>query len=109
LPTAGTQDDGTSGSTSAGSNVTEPTGVDEPRLDVAFDTDGDTDPDQPPSSCKVVDDMDAVGDCRMYHVTNVREDARIPQFEQPSWQLLNTYRTNAQIEDGGVCNPDPEG
>jgi hypothetical protein len=44
-----------------------------------------------------------------YHVTNVREDAKIPAFEQPSWQLLNTYRTNAQIEDGGVCNPDPEG
>ncbi|MBX7079142.1 MAG: VCBS repeat-containing protein [Nannocystaceae bacterium] len=44
-----------------------------------------------------------------YHVTNVREDATIPQFEQPSWTLLNTYRTNAQIEGGGVCNPVPEG
>jgi hypothetical protein len=44
-----------------------------------------------------------------YHVTNVREDGTIPQFEPPSWQLLNTYRTNAQIENGSVCKPDPEG
>ena len=44
-----------------------------------------------------------------YHVTNVREDGTIPQFEPPSWQLLNTYRTNAQIEGGAVCKPDPEG
>ena len=44
-----------------------------------------------------------------YHVTNVREDGTIPQFEPPSWQLLNTYRTNAQIEDGSVCKPDPAG
>ncbi len=44
-----------------------------------------------------------------YHVTNVREDGTIPQFEVPSWTLLNTYRTNAQIEGGGVCKPDPEG
>ena len=44
-----------------------------------------------------------------YHVTNVREDGTIPQDEPPSWELLNTYRTNAQIENGGVCVPDPEG
>ncbi len=44
-----------------------------------------------------------------YHVTNVREDGTIPQFEQPSWQFLNTYRTNAQIEGGGVCKPKPPG
>ena len=44
-----------------------------------------------------------------YHVTNVREDGTIPQMEPPSWELLNTYRTNAQIENGGVCVPDPEG
>ncbi|MCA9705392.1 MAG: hemolysin, partial [Myxococcales bacterium] len=44
-----------------------------------------------------------------YHVTNVREDGTIPQNEPPSWELLNTYRTNAQIENGGVCIPDPEG
>ncbi len=42
-----------------------------------------------------------------YHVTNVREDGTIPQFETPSWQELNTYRTNAQIEGGSVCVPVP--
>jgi len=40
-----------------------------------------------------------------YHVTNVREDSTIPQFEPPSWQHLNTYRTNAQIEGGALCMP----
>jgi hypothetical protein len=40
-----------------------------------------------------------------YHVTNVREDGTIPQFEQPSWQRLNTFRTNAQINGAGVCTP----
>ncbi len=40
-----------------------------------------------------------------YHVTNVREDGTIPQFEPPSWELLNTFRTNAQIESGGLCEP----
>jgi hypothetical protein len=44
-----------------------------------------------------------------YHVTNVREDGTIPQFEQPHHTLLNTFRTNAQIENGGVCKPDPRG
>jgi hypothetical protein len=44
-----------------------------------------------------------------YHVTNVREDGTIPQFESPHWELLNTYRTQAQVEGGGVCQPDPEG
>ncbi len=44
-----------------------------------------------------------------YHITNVREDGTIPQFEQPSWQMLNTYRTNAQIEGGTVCKPIPAG
>jgi hypothetical protein len=43
-----------------------------------------------------------------YHVTNVREDARIPSVEPRSWEQLNTYRTQAQIEGGGVCKP-PEG
>jgi hypothetical protein len=41
-----------------------------------------------------------------YHVTNVREDGTIPQFEPPSWEHLNTYRTNAQIEGGSVCDPE---
>ncbi|MBK7827500.1 VCBS repeat-containing protein [Nannocystis sp.] len=44
-----------------------------------------------------------------YHVTNVREDGTIPQFEPPSWQSLNTYRTNAQIEGGSLCKPEPPG
>jgi len=40
-----------------------------------------------------------------YHVTNVREDGTIPQFEKKSWQQLNTFRTNAQISGTGVCQP----
>ena len=44
-----------------------------------------------------------------YHVTNVREDATIPQFEQPNWETLNTFRTNAQIEGGSICDPEPQG
>ena len=44
-----------------------------------------------------------------YHVTNVREDGTIPQFETPHWEQLNTFRTQAQFEGGGVCKPDPEG
>jgi hypothetical protein len=44
-----------------------------------------------------------------YHVTNVREDGTIPQFEPPAWESLNTFRTNAQIEGGGICLPPPPG
>jgi hypothetical protein len=44
-----------------------------------------------------------------YHVTNVREDGTIPQYEKPNWETLNTFRTNAQIDGEGVCKPDPEG
>jgi hypothetical protein len=44
-----------------------------------------------------------------YHVTNVREDGTIPQVEPRSWELLNTFRTNAQIEGGAICNPRPAG
>ncbi|MCB9748867.1 MAG: VCBS repeat-containing protein [Myxococcales bacterium] len=44
-----------------------------------------------------------------YHVTNVREDGTIPQVEPRSWEWLNTFRTNAQIEGGGVCKPPPPG
>ncbi|MCA9705636.1 MAG: VCBS repeat-containing protein [Myxococcales bacterium] len=40
-----------------------------------------------------------------YHVSNVREDGVIPQFEPPHWALLNTFRTQAQIEGGGLCQP----
>ncbi len=44
-----------------------------------------------------------------YHVTNVREDGTIPQFEPRHWERLNTFRTNAQIEGGSVCQPRPAG
>jgi hypothetical protein len=44
-----------------------------------------------------------------YYVTNVREDSTIPQVPTPNWEVLNTYRTNAQIEGGGLCKPDPPG
>jgi len=41
-----------------------------------------------------------------YHVTNVLEDGRIPQYEPPNWETLNTFRTQAQIgAGGGVCKP----
>ena len=40
-----------------------------------------------------------------YHVTNVREDGTIPQTMKKSWQLLNTFRTNSQVEAGGNCEP----
>lgn len=40
-----------------------------------------------------------------YHVTNVREDGTIPQNEVPSWEVLNTFRTNSQIDDKGICIP----
>ena len=43
-----------------------------------------------------------------YHVTNVREDGTVPEVEPRHWELLNTFRTNAQIQGGTVCNP-PEG
>jgi hypothetical protein len=41
-----------------------------------------------------------------YHVTNVREDGTIPQHEPHSWELFNTFRTNIQIENGGICDPE---
>jgi len=44
-----------------------------------------------------------------YHVTNVREDGTIPQIQPKSWLGLNTFRTNAQIEGGGICLPPPPG
>ena len=43
-----------------------------------------------------------------YHVTNIREDGTVPQFEPPSWKQLNTYRTNAQLDNGTVCSPVPQ-
>ncbi len=44
-----------------------------------------------------------------YHVTNVREDGTIPAVQPKSWLGLNTFRTNAQIEGGGVCLPPAPG
>ncbi|HWB82409.1 MAG TPA: VCBS repeat-containing protein [Nannocystaceae bacterium] len=44
-----------------------------------------------------------------YYVTNVREDSTIPQNPVDNWETLNTFRTNAQIEGGGVCKPRPPG
>ncbi len=41
-------------------------------------------------------------------MTNVREDGTIPMVEPHHWEGLNTFRTNAQIQGGSVCNP-PEG
>jgi len=44
-----------------------------------------------------------------YHVTNVREDGTIPQFEPKSWTKFNTFRTQAQVSlGGGVCLPEPQ-
>ena len=42
-----------------------------------------------------------------YHVTNVGEDGSIPREEVRTWRLLNTFRANAQIEQGLVCQPEP--
>jgi hypothetical protein len=36
----------------------------------------------------------------------VREDGTIPTVEPPHWEGLNTFRTQAQIEGGGVCRPE---
>jgi hypothetical protein len=44
-----------------------------------------------------------------YYVTHVREDSTIPQNPEPNWASLNTFRTNAQIEGGGLCKPTPAG
>jgi hypothetical protein len=42
-----------------------------------------------------------------YHVTDVREDGVIPLAMKKSWQQLNTFRTNSQIEGQGDCVPEP--
>jgi hypothetical protein len=43
-----------------------------------------------------------------YYVTNVREDGTIPARPKPAWQVHNTYRTNIQLEAGGICTPVPD-
>jgi hypothetical protein len=40
-----------------------------------------------------------------YHVTNVREDGTLPLNELPHYASLNTFRTQAQIGEHGVCEP----
>jgi hypothetical protein len=42
-----------------------------------------------------------------YHVTNVLEDGRVPAQEPPHYQRQNTFRTNVQLEAGGICKPPP--
>jgi hypothetical protein len=42
-----------------------------------------------------------------YHVTNIGETGQVPAPEPPSWERTNTFRTNAQIEGGVVCLPEP--
>jgi hypothetical protein len=39
------------------------------------------------------------------HVTNIREDGKIPQFERPCRQSLGTFRTSSQIEGRMICVP----
>jgi hypothetical protein len=40
-----------------------------------------------------------------YHVTHVREDATIPPHEVHHYQSPNTFRSNVQMEAGGICKP----
>ncbi|MBN1654701.1 MAG: VCBS repeat-containing protein [Deltaproteobacteria bacterium] len=40
-----------------------------------------------------------------YHVTNIKEDSTVPQFEIPNWLRLNTYRANVQVESDTFCLP----
>ncbi|MCY0987998.1 VCBS repeat-containing protein [Nannocystis sp. ILAH1] len=42
-----------------------------------------------------------------YYVTNVREDGTLPTTPIDNWKIFNTFRTNAQIEGGGLCLPEP--
>ena len=40
-----------------------------------------------------------------YHVTNIREDGTVPQYEPDSWVWPNTFRTQAQREGDEPCDP----
>jgi hypothetical protein len=40
-----------------------------------------------------------------YHVTHVREDGTIPVLEAHHYQTPNTFRSNVQMEAGGICIP----
>jgi len=66
-----------------------------------------SDPDLPRDKAPNSGPYGPLGD-HSYHITNVREDATIPQIQPKSWLLLNTFRTNAQIEGGAVCDPRPQ-
>ena len=41
-----------------------------------------------------------------YHITNVNEDGTIPQFEEDSWDVHNTYRANVQLDRSPFAAPD---
>ncbi|MBX3273944.1 MAG: VCBS repeat-containing protein [Sandaracinaceae bacterium] len=40
-----------------------------------------------------------------YHITNVRQDLRIPMGEQPNWRLFNNFRQNPQSFDAPNLTP----
>ena len=40
-----------------------------------------------------------------YHITNVEEDGTIPRRPMQHWKTFNTFRSNAQQEDGRTCIP----
>lgn len=41
-----------------------------------------------------------------YMVTNVREDGTIPAQPVANWTVLNTFRANSPIDNGGICVPE---
>ncbi len=42
-----------------------------------------------------------------YYVTNVREDGTIPPHPIANWLNLNTFRSNAEVNNGQNCAPPP--
>jgi len=41
-----------------------------------------------------------------YHITNINDDGSIPRAEQNSWQVHNSYRLNALLDDSARNVPD---
>lgn len=41
-----------------------------------------------------------------YHITNINDDGTVPQVEQNSWQVHNTYRLNTQPGVSSTAAPD---
>jgi len=41
-----------------------------------------------------------------YHITNINDDGSVPQVEQNSWQVHNTYRLNARPGVSSTAAPD---